>query len=284
MSVIISPNSRLYKLGRAHVYFAPVDASGLRSFGYYDLGDSESLNYTNKPTIEKEFQMMGGPASLSALGVSRIDGEVTIKGKEFSAENLALMYGGTASVFTQTTGSVAAEVITPAAGLLLGQIYKLAFRASALADLKISSTTLIAGPSGTGDYQVLNLAEGLVQINQVPSSTNASVVINGAAVTADYTKATITGYDVVSPATVNVIQGTLLVAQGPGLGNPYGVQQELILWNVIFEPDTGPDFIGDKFARWSVKANVVNDYASNAGALGGTSSFPVGQILFEAAA
>ncbi len=277
MSNIRSPLNKLTKLGRGRLFFFRFDANGLPSTGGFDLGLCQSLNFTLKPTIEELHNMMGGVAKTYARAVSQLEAEVTIKGNEFSRETLALMFQGDANTFSQTGATISGETITPAAGLVLGAYYTLAKRnVTTLTDLKIGATTLVNNDvSPPGDYHVVDLNAGVVQILQSPAT---GAVVAGATVTADYITGTIS-LDEVSFGTQSFVEGTLLFLPK----NAYGINQEMKLWYVSFAADAGPDLIGTKFAEWTAKAVVFDDYVTTAGAHGGSAAYPYGYILNQSA-
>lgn len=275
MPTLISPNPRLLKEGRGHLYMAPFDANGVASLGLIDMGNLKSFAYTNKPTIDTMYSMLGGPSVVYDQAISQLDGDIDIEGTEFSAENLALIYGGTVGSFTQSSATVTAETLTTNA--VLGGFYRVAKRNMTLTDLKVSSTVLVAGVPGVGDYQVINALTGLIQLNQAPVT---SALMAGVTVTADYAAAEVAALDRVAVGAANLIPGSLLFVPN----NSRGINQELFLYNVLFQPDAGPSFVSDKYTTWKAKATVLNDYVSAAGAHGGTAAIPFGYVMNQTAA
>lgn len=278
MAVLMqSPLARLYKLGRGRLLFGQWNASGVLTGGYIDLGNPRSFTLEFKPEIEKVYGMQNNTAFLSDQGISKMDGEVSFEGDEFSATNLALMLGGAATNFTQAGATVTAETITT--NLVLGNYYPLLQRnVSALTDLKIGSVTLVHDVPGTpGDYRIVDLNGGWVQILQNPFT--AATVVAGATVTADYTSAAVASLDQVAIGSAQFIQGSLRFLPY----NVRGVNQEIYLFNVIFAPEKGPEFVSEKYSSFKLTGAVINDYASAGGAHGGTATFPVGYILNQTA-
>lgn len=265
----LSPLPGLLRLPKARIFFAPFDiATGVPLLGYYDLGNCKKMNYSNKPDLKKVMNNMGGPSTLYDQGAEALNGQVKITGYEFSSLNMAIIYGGTASTFTQAGATVTGEAV--AAATTKGQFYHLKQRNVSAVVLTAGSTPLVGpGPAGVNDFEVVDALTGLVHIYEV----TATSVLTGA-LTAAYTSAAITGLDQVSPGTVSTIAGTLLVVGNAARGQ----NQDLKLFSVLSEPDTGPDYISDDYATWDVTFNVLSDYA-NGGLNGGTQALPMGYVL-----
>jgi hypothetical protein len=280
MATLLSPLPRLYKVPRGVLYAALFDANGdPASTGFIDLGNPKLAQYTNKPTFDFMKSNRGGPSTVAAAAAYELDGEIEIEGTEFSAENLAIMYGGTVSTFTQSGATVTGETpigATPSGSIVLGALYQTKQRNISAVGVKAGATALLGpGPNSTSDFEVINALTGLIHIYEVPTSVGLT-----GAITVSYTSAAITGLDQVSPGTVSGIGASLLFVPS----NPGGtINQEIFLYSVLFLPDTGPEFISEKgYATWKVKAKVLNDFATG-GTHGGTSALPFGYILNQTA-
>jgi hypothetical protein len=262
---LLSPSNRQTQTPRGIAIFYPF-VNGVESIGGFHLGNLDAVDFDPKIETDIVKNMMGGIASPYARAATYAEMELNITGTEFSANNRALFTSGTFVAFSQTGATATAEPVSASA--VLGGYYQLAHRnITALTDIKAASTALVANVPGTpGDYNVIDLNSGVIQLLQTPVT---GALVTGAAITADYTYGTV-ALDSVSPLTTPFYEGRLRLIQN----NAYGISRQIDVWYASFVAKKGGALISEKHATWEASALMYNDFQATGGAHGGTAVYP----------
>jgi hypothetical protein len=266
-----SPLPGLLKVGRGRMFFASL-AGGVVAPGFADYGNCQSVAFEVKDERDHMKEMMDPYGLDYDIALTGRKAELTVKGTEYPQENLQLLMMGTETPYTQSSESVTGEDLTTS--LVLGSFYKTKYSNISAVSLTISSTTLILGAPGVGDYQIIDTLTGVIQINQVVSSTNAAVVVAGVTVVAAYTAAATTS--TTPQGQVNLATQAIIETQCMFLpNNARGINQLLYVWRVSWYPNQALEFLGDKYGTWTLKGDVLSDQV---GQYGGSPTNPWGYI------
>jgi hypothetical protein len=239
-----APNPASVLLGRGMVYLDNFDANGNRT-GQQAVGNVTAFDVENKTDIKEKYESMDPASSLYARAVIRETVHLKITGDEFTLDNIARALLGTVTPITAAGATIAAEIITPAGGALLGRYYDLANRnITALTDVKQGSTVLVLGTDYTAD-----LVRGRIYL--LPTSVT---ITPGSALTADYTFATYTYQS------INIASKGTVDAYVRFIGNPVkGPTYEGEWWHASFTPTGVLGFIADDFGNWTLEGLIIAD-------------------------
>ncbi|GJG88725.1 hypothetical protein tb265_39060 [Gemmatimonadetes bacterium T265] len=263
-----TPSSELLVLGAGELLFDPFTDDGL-STGFIHLGNCDSFSLTIATTELEMKNFMNRQRGT----YKKIVKETAVTGKigamEFGVETLALAYLATQAKTAQAGATVTAEALTPAGGVLLGRAYKTKQRGISAVTVHKGATALAAynAATGTGDYKVLDAPGGMIQILDTPSTAG---VVDGDALTVDYTAAPLTGataLDVLHGATRPQLTGTLFFKSDNVTGPNYDAQ----VWQATLKPDGDLGLITTEFAKMNFALTALDD---SAGAHGGSVASP----------
>lgn len=263
-TITYAPNPLDCTLGRGVVLFNRFDAS-LNKGAYILVGNCSEFKVTPTDDVKEVYNYMVPDGGLYTSAVARRKVQISMKLWEWNEQNVALGTVGDLNYLTQSSATVTAEAITPAAGLVLGGVYQTLKR-------KISATTLHQGATilvlGT-DYVIYDSDEGLIQI--LPTSVTATA---GSALTLDYTAAAITAQNqpIVAPFTHPQLFGSIKFIGKPAQGKIW----RATFWHTQLNPKDLGSLIGDDFATFDLDVRLLNDAA---GQYGGSATYPYAQLV-----
>jgi hypothetical protein len=247
-------------LGRGSLYFQQRTSTDSKT-GYFQLGNCDQFiwNISGNSIELKDFTQQTTAVYKKVL--TSTDIKFTIHGFEFSKENMGLATMGTLANYTQSAGSVVAEVLAPATVTnLKGKTFRTAFRSISAVALKQGATTFVLNT----DYTIDDANRGLITI------LTTGAVADGTALTVDYTKAAITG------TTLPLVYGAVNTSGLEGRlwfksNNTTGPNYDLDVFNALVVPNGDVGLISEEFNSWTLEGTAQSDAA---GAYGGSASSP----------
>jgi len=261
-----TPSNENVILGKGALFFDRYDAAGA-STGFRHLGNCSVFEIgTEDDVLELKSSLSAAAGTYKKVTRSRTV-NINVTFYEFDSENLALALMGEVATFTQTGATVADEVLVAAALTnIKGKYFFTAQR-------RISAVTLTqtgALVAGT-DYEIVDAEQGLIRI--LPTS---ATVVDGTAITIDYTSAAVTALDVVRGATKSLIEGKLRFVPDPMTGPKLEVE----VFNVSFNPQGVLGLIQDDWGTGQLQGVAQDD---SGGAHGGSNASPYYNIIKRAA-
>ena len=255
-----APSASNVMLGRGSLYYQQRTATDSKT-GYFQLGNCDQFiwNISTEKLTLKDFQQQT-TAVYKQVNVST-DIKFTIHGFEFSKENMGLATMGTLANYTQTSGSVVAEVLAPATVTgLKGKSFRTLYRSISAVALKQGATTFVLNT----DYTIDDAARGVITI------LTTGAVADGTALTIDYTKAAITG------TTLPLVYGAVNTSGLEGRlwfksNNTTGPNYDLDVFNALVVPNGDIGLISEEFNSWTLEGTAQSDAS---GAYGGSASSP----------
>lgn len=133
-------------IGQGKVFVAPRASNGAINGGWSELGDTERLEINVSQDFVDDYESCSGNRSIALHVPISNDWEFAVDAKNFSKENLARAFYGTASAVT--SGSVTDEAVT---GYALNQIIPLKNPGVSAVVVQAGATTLTVGTDYTVD-------------------------------------------------------------------------------------------------------------------------------------
>lgn len=254
-----APSASNVMLGRGSLYYQQRTSTDSKT-GYFQLGNCDQFvwNVATEKLDLNDFTQQ--TTAVYASVISKTDVKFTIHGFEFSKENMGLATMGTLSNYTQSSGSVTAEVLATATVTnLKGKSFRTQYRSISAVALKQGATTFVLNT----DYTIDDASRGIITI------LTTGAVADGTALTVDYTKAAITTGTLpqVFGAVNTQIQGRLFFKSN----NSTGPNWDLEVFNALVVPNGDVGLISQDFNSWTLEGTAQSDVA---GAYGGSSSSP----------
>lgn len=256
-----APSASNVMLGRGSLYFQQRTSTDSKT-GYFQLGNCDQFvwNIATESITLKDYTQQT-TAVYKKVNTST-DIKFTIHGFEFSKENMGLATMGTLANWTQSSGTVTAEVLAPATVTgLKGKSFRTAYRSISAVAVKQGATTLVLDT----DYTIDDANRGLITI-----LATSSTVVDGTALTIDYTKAAITG------TTLPLVYGAVNTSGLEGRlwfksNNTTGPNYDLDVYNALIVPNGDMGLISDEFNSFTLDGTAQSD---SAGAYGGSTASP----------
>ncbi len=261
MSTAANPND-IYT-GSGKPYFDRFDANGAPT-GLRMLGNTSTLTVT--PTVNQTTVTDYTKKTRTTVGIitQSQSHKVQLVLMETSPKNLALAMNGNVSAFTQTGGTITAEVL--ASTSLLGKpqpgtdmILQTAQRNISAVTLKVTTaSTPVVLTSGT-DYEIEDATAGLIRVLASAPNYPAS---GATGITADYTAAAVlatAGKSQVNGAAVPSITGKLFFSADPVSGRA----QDLEAWRVTLTPSSAVNWISDAPTTITLDGEILDDSANH---------------------
>jgi len=250
-----TPDSNNLYLGAGEVWFNRF-SSGTTKTQWRHLGNVTKFELTQSvETLEKKSAMSGARGLLKRV-VTGTTSEIALTLDEFDPENVALALLGTASAFSQTSGTATDTAIT-------GTVKKGQWLDTG--NLKITVTGVKKAPSTTlvlgTDYEV-DSDSGMIRI--LPGS---STVADGDSLLWSGSYPSITSTQVQALANARIEGALRFRSASDAVGPRYLVD----VWSVSIAPDGALALLGTEFGEIGLKATVQED-----------TSKPVGQRYFRA--
>lgn len=243
-----TPDSNNLYLGAGEVWFNRFSSGAATQWRH--LGNVTKFELTQSvETLEKKSAMSGARGLLKRV-VTGTTSEIALTLDEFEPENVALSLLGTASAFSQTSGTATDTAIT-------GTVKKGHWLDTG--KLKIVVTALKKSPStalvlGT-DYEV-DSDSGMVRI--LPGST---AVADGDSLLWTGTYPSITSTQVQALANARIEGALRFRSASDSVGPRYLVD----VWNVSITPDGALALLGTEFGEIGLKATVQEDTSKTVG-------------------
>lgn len=243
-----TPDSNNLYLGAGEVWFNRFSSGAATQWRH--LGNVTKFELTQSvETLEKKSAMSGARGLLKRV-VTGTTSEIALTLDEFEPENVALSLLGTASAFSQTSGTATDTAIT-------GTVKKGQWLDTG--KLKIVVTALKKSPStalvlGT-DYEV-DSDSGMVRI--LPGST---AVADGDSLLWTGTYPSITSMQVQALANARIEGALRFRSASDSVGPRYLVD----VWSVSITPDGALALLGTEFGEIGLKATVQEDTSKTVG-------------------
>jgi len=229
-------------LGKGKVYFDRFSTGTTRT-GERFLGNCSSFELSAPEDEKKEmYSSCEATAGLLKSVTIRRKMKLSIKGHEFTKENLALALMGDNSALSQGTASITNEAVT---AIAQGCYYKLAYR-------NISAVTINPAAGGdayvvTTDY-VVDAVSGRIYI--VPGGGIAA----GTAIHVDYT------YSADTSPTIRGGVSSLIEGFVRFIGAPTeGPTEEVEVWRASVTPQGALGLISDEYGEFTLEMEILSD-------------------------
>lgn len=249
-----TPNSNNLYVGAGEVWLDRFDASG-NPTGLRHLGNVDTLGIAPKVDIIDKKSSMTGLRTLLSEVPKGFSAEVSMDLSEWDAENLALAMLGTTSVFSQATNpTVTAGPINNGVAIVLDRWYDFGGLNPTVTDIKQGATTLVAGT----DY-VLRTDAGMVLFPSTGAATAAVTTWDGSFPAIANTLKKM----IVQALAVSKVRGHLRYVSA--LDQAAGPRLMIDIWNLNLYPDGDISLIGEEFASFKLKGNMLADLTKPTG-------------------
>lgn len=231
-----------------------------------DLGTIQSIT----PTVETETAECedadGGVRKILARVVTKITETYDLELKNFSPENLSLLFlGKPPEDFTQT--AVPQVDVDQPDGAILGHLYRV-FDGPLSTDERVHNLTSVdAVKDSTGvttfilntDFEIFSLARGIIKILE------GGAITPGDKLKLSFTPVAVSGLRLVKPQTSQTVEGNIEVY----FGRENNANQTVRRARVSLVP-TGTTFSVEEFSTFTLQATVLSEI---------TESIPAGELL-----
>lgn len=221
------PKADNYVLGRGRLYFAPFQAGTQTPSHFRYIGNTPELNISINSDILAHYSSETGVREKNDSVTVQTDRTGSFMTDNIDADNLALFFFGSVGSISQASGTVSAEIVGPAAGVIKGGFYQLGVSAGNPTGVRNISVVSITGAGGTPTYvagtdYVIDLATGMLEI--LPGSS----IANNTSIRANYTRAVGTRAQVLS-GNVSIEGALKFIAD-----NPKGTNRDVYIpWSRI---------------------------------------------------
>lgn len=256
------PNAAEIMIGAGKLYFDRFDANGI-STGMRFVGNASKFEITGSVDKADVWDYTKSTRTKLTTITKTQTHTVAIDLGEFSAENISLALLGTSTAFTQTGGTITAEVLASTASASSTVPSMASIQANTIlqtAQRNISSVALSAYVGSTPtlltagtDYEVEDANEGTIRILSIANFP----------VSADSLKIGYTAGAVTSTAAKKIIAGGAspqIYGRLKFVGDPVaGKARTVDAWRVHIEPSSALALISDDPGAISLTGEILND-------------------------